>query len=157
MTATKTPFSPRPARTVERSGGIGKCRPGLRASGEAALRLADIATRVGVTQPAIYSFFEHREDLVIAAHRERFRRFTMEAFRGSDQSGLDRLTRAEYLAVARADMNQALTIAAWLRGQLFSRCLIEEDPDRYDGEEWNRLTVEAALQFLLLPADPAAS
>lgn len=47
--------------------------------GDAAVRLAEIAQTVGIKTPSIYYFFPRREDLVIAAHRERYRRAVAEA------------------------------------------------------------------------------
>lgn len=47
--------------------------------GDAAVRLAEIAQTVGIKTPSIYYFFPSREDLVIAAHRERYRRAVAEA------------------------------------------------------------------------------
>lgn len=41
--------------------------------GEAALRLSEIATKVGVKQPSIYHFFSSREDLVVEVCREMYR------------------------------------------------------------------------------------
>ena len=47
--------------------------------GEAAVRMVEIAAAAGIKQPSIYHFFPSREDLVVAAHRERYRRAVAEA------------------------------------------------------------------------------
>lgn len=41
-------------------------------SGEASIRLSDIAKTVGIKEPSIYYYFSNREDLVVAAHVRRF-------------------------------------------------------------------------------------
>jgi AcrR family transcriptional regulator len=46
--------------------------------GEAAVRMVEIAAAAGIKQPSIYYFFPSREDLVVAAHRERYRRAVAE-------------------------------------------------------------------------------
>lgn len=46
--------------------------------GESAVRLVEIAEAAGIKQPSIYHFFPNREDLVVAAHRERHRRSVAE-------------------------------------------------------------------------------
>lgn len=46
--------------------------------GDAAVRLAEIAQIVGIKTPSIYYFFPSREELVLAAHRERYRRAVAE-------------------------------------------------------------------------------
>jgi TetR/AcrR family transcriptional regulator len=51
--------------------------------GDAAVRLVEVAVAAGIKQSSIYYFFPTREDLVIAAHRERYRRSvaeTLESF-----------------------------------------------------------------------------
>ncbi len=46
--------------------------------GDAAVRMVEIAESAGIKQPSIYHFFPKREDLVVAAHRERYRRSVAE-------------------------------------------------------------------------------
>ena len=46
--------------------------------GDAAVRMVEIAEAAGIKQPSIYYFFPNREDLVVAAHRERYRRSVVE-------------------------------------------------------------------------------
>ena len=41
--------------------------------GEAAVRLRDVARLVGITQPSLFYYFKNREQLIVAAHCERFR------------------------------------------------------------------------------------
>ena len=41
-------------------------------SGEASIRLSDIAKTVGIKEPSIYYYFANREELVVAAHVRRF-------------------------------------------------------------------------------------
>jgi AcrR family transcriptional regulator len=47
--------------------------------GDAAVRMVEIAAAAGIKQPSIYHFFPSREDLVVAAHRERYKRGVTEA------------------------------------------------------------------------------
>jgi AcrR family transcriptional regulator len=46
----------------------------VEAGGEAALRVDEVAKRVGFTKPVVYHYFGDREGLVIAAQTERYRR-----------------------------------------------------------------------------------
>ena len=46
--------------------------------GEGALRVQKIAESVGVREPSVYHFFKNREELVEAAHVERYRRSHLE-------------------------------------------------------------------------------
>lgn len=47
-------------------------------TGEGALRVQKIAEAVGVREPSVYHFFKNREELVEAAHVERYRRSHLE-------------------------------------------------------------------------------
>lgn len=47
-------------------------------NGEGAIRVQKIAESVGVREPSVYHFFKNREDLVEAAHVERYRRSHLE-------------------------------------------------------------------------------
>lgn len=46
----------------------------IESNGEAALRVAEIGKKAGIAVPSVYHWFGSREGLIIAAHRERFRR-----------------------------------------------------------------------------------
>ena len=50
-------------------------------TGEGALRVQKIAEAVGVREPSVYHFFKNREELVEAAHVERYRRSHLEMVR----------------------------------------------------------------------------
>jgi AcrR family transcriptional regulator len=50
-------------------------------TGEGALRVQKIAEAVGVREPSVYHFFKNREELVEAAHIERYRRSHLEMVR----------------------------------------------------------------------------
>lgn len=50
-------------------------------TGEGALRVQKIAESVGVREPSVYHFFKNREELVEAAHVERYRRSHLEMVR----------------------------------------------------------------------------
>ncbi len=41
-------------------------------SGEASVRLRDIAREVGISEPSIYHYFANREQLIVSAHAHRF-------------------------------------------------------------------------------------
>jgi AcrR family transcriptional regulator len=47
-------------------------------NGEGAIRVQKIAESVGVREPSVYHFFKNREELVEAAHVERYRRSHLE-------------------------------------------------------------------------------
>ncbi|MEY2958844.1 MAG: hypothetical protein RLZZ01_1412 [Actinomycetota bacterium] len=180
------------------------------ARGEPALRLADIAAATGIQTPSIYYFFENREALVVAAHRERFRRSvdevvgnwtravnaasSREEFVASVRWGIKatldasrsstRTVRVQLIARAlhtpslrdelieashRSNLSLASAIEAaqargwvrpdvdpaaaalWVRGQAFSRLTLELDPERYDGDAYDRIVVEATVAYLIAP------
>ncbi|MEI8160500.1 MAG: TetR/AcrR family transcriptional regulator [Actinomycetes bacterium] len=50
-------------------------------NGEGAVRVQKIAEAVGVREPSVYHFFKNREELVEAAHIERYRRSHLEMVR----------------------------------------------------------------------------
>ena len=50
-------------------------------TGEGTLRVQKIAESVGVREPSVYHFFKNREELVEAAHIERYRRSHLEMVR----------------------------------------------------------------------------
>lgn len=77
--------------------------------GEAALRLSEIAAEVGIKQPSIYHFFTGREDLVVAAHRERYLRAVLEAFGTIEQEVGAAKTRAELNVAAERALRHAFS------------------------------------------------
>lgn len=175
--------------------------------GDAAVRLVEVASAAGITQSSIYYFFPTREALVVAAHRERYRRAvaeTLESFESaisgavslegfregairalefafSDDRRNARLIRMALLSKAvtndelRREVNEAayqghmvlaeileraqragwirtdvsaLTLAVWVRSMIFGRLVLEVDPERYDGAEWNRLALSSFVRTL---------
>lgn len=42
-------------------------------SGEASVRLRDLAADVGISEPTLYHYFRNRESLIVAAHARRYR------------------------------------------------------------------------------------
>ncbi|MEY4372750.1 MAG: hypothetical protein RL219_1519 [Actinomycetota bacterium] len=170
--------------------------------GDAAVRLVEVAAAAGITQSSIYYFFPTREDLVVAAHRERYRRAVAEvvesfeaeiaaatSFEGFREGAIRalgfafapdrrdvRLSRMALLAKAltndelRREVNDAayeghrllaeileraqragwvrsdvsaMTLAVWVRSMIYGRLVLEVDPDRYDGTEWNHLAISS--------------
>lgn len=78
--------------------------------GESAIRLRDIATKVGVAEPSIYHFFKNRDDLVAAAQEHRFVRQQAQIRRFfAERVGAAR-TRADFLDVVRATVDDALAL-----------------------------------------------
>lgn len=77
--------------------------------GESALRMSDIAAMVGIKQPSIYHFFPSREDLVVAAHRERFRRSIVDVIDTLAIHVADATTREEFVASAIRGLRFALS------------------------------------------------
>lgn len=47
----------------------------------------------------------------------------------------------------------ALTVAVWVRSRIFGRILLEMDASRYDGDEWNHLTIAGILSATLSERD----
>lgn len=64
--------------------------------GEAAVRMVEIAEIAGIKQPSVYHFFPKREDLVVAAHRERYRRSVAEALGRFESEFASATTRDEF-------------------------------------------------------------
>lgn len=64
--------------------------------GEAAVRMVEIAAVVGIKQPSIYHFFSSRDDLVVAAHRERYRRSVAQALGRFDAEFISATTADEF-------------------------------------------------------------
>lgn len=77
--------------------------------GESAVRLAEIAEAVGIKQPSIYYFFPSREDLVVAAHRERFRRAVVDVIDTLDTHVAGVATREEFVQSAIRGLGFALS------------------------------------------------
>lgn len=180
--------------------------------GEAAVRMGEIAAAAGIKQPSIYHFFEDREQLVVAAHRERYRRAVMQALGPFDRSvpkattkeefvrfgieglrhafdaerGAVRSVRITLLSKALTDETlmrevndasfeanrrlaeivseaqrrgwvrsdfTAITIATWIRSQIFGRFVVESDNARYDGDEWTDLAVTSIIDTLIVAPD----
>ena len=170
--------------------------------GESALRLTEVAEMAGLKQPTIHHFFPGREDLVVAAHRERYRRAVFDAFETFDSLVAGANTREEFVEAserglryafqnshktaratrialfAKAETNKELlqeindssfeanrglatviakgqangwirddftplTLAVWIRSQIFGRYVLEIDSDRYDGDEWTQISLAA--------------
>ena len=175
--------------------------------GDAAVRLVEVAAAAGIKQSSIYYFFPTREDLVVAAHRERYRRAVVEVvetfeaeiaaatsvegfregavraleFAFSDDRREVRLSRMALLTKAltndelRRQVNDAayeghrafaetleqaqragwvrrdvsaMTLAVWVRSMIWGRLVLEVDPQRYDGTEWNRLALSSFVRTL---------
>lgn len=72
----------------------------IESGGESALRLADIAATVGIKQPSIYYFFAGREELVVAAHRERYHRAAAQATGLFDTDLARAKTKEEFVEAA---------------------------------------------------------
>jgi AcrR family transcriptional regulator len=76
--------------------------------GESALRLIEVAEMAGIKQPTIHHFFPTREDLVLAAHRERYRRAVLDALGSYDDVVAGATTRGEFLKASRLGLKAAL-------------------------------------------------
>ena len=68
--------------------------------GESALRLIEIAAMASIKQPSIYYFFPSREDLVIAAHRERYRRVLLDVVETFETQVASATTQEEFVQSA---------------------------------------------------------
>lgn len=79
--------------------------------GESAVRLSEIAAMVGIRQPSIYYFFANREDLVVAAHRERFRRAVVDVIDTLDSHVASVSKREDFVRSAIRGLQFALSDA----------------------------------------------
>lgn len=72
----------------------------ITSDGESALRMRDVADRVGVREPSLYHFFANRDDLVVATQAERWRRDQDVLFRVMEANSTGPQSRDEFLAAA---------------------------------------------------------
>lgn len=91
--------------------------------GESALRLTEIAEMAGLKQPSIHYMFPTREDLVVAALRERYRRSVLEAIISYDVLVATATTREEFIQASslglRFAMDETRKVARSTRLALF--------------------------------------
>ena len=91
--------------------------------GESALRLTEVAEMAGLKQPSIHYMFPTREDLVVAALRERYRRSVLEAIVSYDVLVATATTREEFMRASslglRFAMDEARKVARSTRIALF--------------------------------------
>jgi len=78
--------------------------------GEAALRLAEVAEMAGLKQPSIHYMFPTREDLVVAALRERYRRAVLDAIENFDSLVAGATTRDEFEQAAIRGLEFAMQV-----------------------------------------------
>lgn len=76
--------------------------------GESALRLTEIAEMAGLKQPSIHYMFPTREDLVVAALRERYRRAVAEAIDSYDTLVAKATTREEFIRASTLGLRFAM-------------------------------------------------
>lgn len=76
--------------------------------GEAALRLAEVAEMAGLKQPSIHYMFPTREDLVVAALRERYRRAVLDVLETYDSLVAGATTRDEFVQASIRGLEFAL-------------------------------------------------
>jgi AcrR family transcriptional regulator len=77
--------------------------------GESAVRMVEIAEAAGIKQPSIYHFFPSREDLVVAAHLERYRRAVAEALGQIESEVASAMTRDEFVEAVSQVLRLALS------------------------------------------------
>lgn len=91
--------------------------------GESALRLTEVAEMAGLKQPSIHYMFPTREDLVVAALRERYRRSVLEAIISYDVLVATATTREEFMRASslglRFAMDETRKVARSTRLALF--------------------------------------
>jgi AcrR family transcriptional regulator len=184
----------------------------IETDGEQAIKVRDIATRAGVTEPSLYHFFGDRNGLIEEAQAVRFGRDQMDVLAGFADAILACQSRQDFVELVRTAFTNALqptrspqrftrinvlgsiqgrpnlqrkladhqqetnkvvgdalrvaqklgfirpdldcyTLAVWTVGLATGRVLIEIDPELVDGDEWNRLAVEALLAATGNPPD----
>ena len=91
----------------------------IEASGEAAVRLGDIANSLGLTVPAIYRYFADRDALIVAAHAERVTRHA-ELSNAVVAAWMDGMTSRQDL-IDRIDDMAGVLISVNRRDELFMR------------------------------------
>lgn len=72
----------------------------IETEGEASLRLRDIASVVGIAGPSLFHYFANREELVVAAQAERYRRSVAVANPFVVAAGIS-TNRTEFIAAVR--------------------------------------------------------
>lgn len=121
--------------------------------GEAAVRMGEIAAAAGIKQPSIYHFFEDREQLVVAAHRERYRRAVMQALGPFDSTVPKATTKEEFFRFGVAGLRHAFdaqrSAARSVRITLLSKALTNEGLMR----EVNDASYEATRRLAELVAE----
>lgn len=74
----------------------------IEAEGDASIRLRDIAKTVGIAEPSLYHYFSGREELITAAHTERYRRSIAETIEPFIAAVRDCTTKHEFVDVFRS-------------------------------------------------------
>jgi AcrR family transcriptional regulator len=73
----------------------------IEAEGDASVRLRDIAAAVGIAEPSLYHYFSGREELITAAHSERYRRNLAETIDPFVAAVRSSASREEFVEVFR--------------------------------------------------------
>ena len=99
--------------------------------GDAAVRMVEIAEVVGIRQPSIYHFFPSREELVVAAHRERYRRSVAQALGRFDEEFNSATTADEFnegwVRALRFSFSDERREARTVRLSLLAKALTNDD------------------------------
>lgn len=80
----------------------------IESEGEQAVKVRDIATRAGVTEPSLYHFFGDRNGLIEQAQAERFRRNQMDVLAGFAAAILECDSRDEFVELVRNAFTAAI-------------------------------------------------
>ena len=80
----------------------------IESEGEQAVKVRDIATRAGVTEPSLYHFFGDRNGLIEEAQAVRFGRGQMDVLAGFANAILDCRSREEFVELVRTAFTNAL-------------------------------------------------
>lgn len=93
----------------------------IESEGEGAIRVDQVADRAGFTKPVLYHYFENREDIIVAAHTERYARALRYQMKETKEAAENCTSPAEFAAV----MKSWLTSFATQDGETRRRIRIE--------------------------------
>lgn len=73
----------------------------VESEGEGAIRVDQVADRAGFTKPVLYHHFENREDIIVAAHTERYARALRYQLKETKEAAEDCKTAADFSKLMR--------------------------------------------------------
>ena len=100
----------------------------IESDGEQAVKVREVASRAGVTEPSLYHFFGDRNGLIEEAQAERFRRNQMDVLSGFATAILECESREEFVELVRKAFAAAMAVfLASPRGSYITGTVIPVD------------------------------